>query len=93
MSNQTIEWLRGLAEKGGKGVVNNIDARNLGRIADDLASAYRRVTVLEMIIRQDLWPFDCSDELNKTIVQDIHDRFSIAPSSATTDASPKGDGK
>jgi len=33
---QTIDWLRGLAEKGGKGVVNNIDARCLGRIADDL---------------------------------------------------------
>lgn len=33
---QTIEWLRGLAERGGKGVVNNIDARCLGRIADDL---------------------------------------------------------
>ena len=37
MSNQqTIDWLRGLAEKGGKGVVNNIDARCLGRIADEL---------------------------------------------------------
>jgi hypothetical protein len=29
-------WLRGLAEKGGKGVVNNVDARCLGRIADEL---------------------------------------------------------
>lgn len=36
MSDQTVEWLRGLAEKGGKGVVNNIDARCLGRIADEL---------------------------------------------------------
>lgn len=36
MSNQTIKWLRGLAELGGKGVVHNIDARCLGRIADDL---------------------------------------------------------
>lgn len=33
---QTIDWLRGLAESGGRGVVNNIDARCLGRIADDL---------------------------------------------------------
>jgi hypothetical protein len=44
MSNQTIEWLRGLAAKGGKGVVNNIDARSLGRIADEydaLAKALR----------------------------------------------------
>jgi hypothetical protein len=31
-----IPWLRGLAEKGGRGVVNNIDARCLGRIADEL---------------------------------------------------------
>lgn len=33
---QYVEWLRGLAAKGGKGVVNNIDARCLGRIADEL---------------------------------------------------------
>lgn len=32
----TIKWLRGLAEEGGEGVVNNIDARCLGRIASDL---------------------------------------------------------
>lgn len=37
MSNQqTIDWLRGLAERGGRGVVNNIDARCLGRIADEM---------------------------------------------------------
>ncbi len=33
---QTIAWLRGLAIKGGKGIVNNIDARCLGRIADEI---------------------------------------------------------
>jgi hypothetical protein len=32
-----VTWLRGLAEKGGKGVVGNIDARCLGRVADELA--------------------------------------------------------
>lgn len=31
-----VNWLKGLAEKGGKGVVNNIDARCLGRVADEL---------------------------------------------------------
>jgi hypothetical protein len=31
-----VPWLRGLAEQGGKGIVNNIDARSLGRIADEL---------------------------------------------------------
>lgn len=36
MSDSFVPWLRGLAEKGGKGVVNNIDARCLGRIADEL---------------------------------------------------------
>lgn len=35
---QTIDWLRGLAAQGGKGVVNNVDARCLGRIADELES-------------------------------------------------------
>lgn len=36
MTDQTISWLRDLAAKGGKGVVNNIDARSLGRVADEL---------------------------------------------------------
>jgi hypothetical protein len=31
-----VEWLRGLAERGGKGAVNNIDARALGRAADEI---------------------------------------------------------
>lgn len=34
---QAVDWLRGLADKGGKGVVNNIDARCLGRVANTLA--------------------------------------------------------
>lgn len=34
--DQTIAWFRELAAKGGRGVVNNIDARCLGRIADDI---------------------------------------------------------
>jgi hypothetical protein len=34
-------WLRGLAERGGKGVVGNIDARSLGRIADAIAAERR----------------------------------------------------
>lgn len=33
-----ITWLRSLAEKGGKGTVNAIDARSLGRVADTLAA-------------------------------------------------------
>lgn len=37
----SITWLRNLADKGGKGVVNNIDARGLGRVADQLDAARR----------------------------------------------------
>jgi hypothetical protein len=33
-----VPWLRMLAANGGKGVVNNIDARCLGRIADQIES-------------------------------------------------------
>jgi hypothetical protein len=31
-----IPWLRSLAEKGDKGGVTNVDARSLGRVADEL---------------------------------------------------------
>lgn len=46
---QTIDWLRGLAEKGGKGVVNNIDARCLGRIAERIK--YLTATEANEILR------------------------------------------
>ena len=32
----------------------------------------RRIAVLEMIIREDLHPDDCSDVMNQTIVEEIH---------------------
>src|SRR5258705_357328 len=38
---QAVHWLRQLAEKGGKGTVDNIDARALGRCADLLDVAPR----------------------------------------------------
>lgn len=34
----------------------------------------RRIAVLEMIILEELNPFDCQDEANGMIVQDLHDR-------------------
>lgn len=34
--NRFVPWLRELAEQGGKGAVNNIDARAIGRVADEL---------------------------------------------------------
>lgn len=48
---QTIAWLRGLAEKGGKGVVDNIDARCLGRIADQIEEL--RMAVRDYISERD----------------------------------------
>lgn len=61
MSEQQIVWLRGLAAKGGKGGVDlhNIDARALGRIADELERRGARVA-------------DLKDELDRK--QHFHDR-------------------
>lgn len=36
MTNTYVPWLRHLEAKGGKGIVNNIDARSLGRVADEI---------------------------------------------------------
>lgn len=52
-ADQTVAWLRGLAKKGGKGTVGNIDARCLGRIADRIEAlqgqvAARDAAVLEL---------------------------------------------
>ena len=43
----SIDWLRGLAGKGGKGVVGNIDARGLGHIAEQLSALRARNEALE----------------------------------------------
>ncbi len=57
MDQQTIDWLRGLAERGGKGVVNNIDARCLGRIADDIEQL---IADRDRISRnRDMWKGQC----------------------------------
>ena len=42
-----VPWFRGLAEHGGKGVVNNIDARCLGRAADEIESLRERLEFAE----------------------------------------------
>ncbi|EKS29251.1 hypothetical protein [Afipia felis] len=49
IAEQTIAWLRDLASKGGKGVVNNIDARCLARIADEIT----RLTELNNKLTED----------------------------------------
>jgi hypothetical protein len=42
-----VAWLEYLAKKGGKGVVNYIDARALGRIAAEITRLRERVAELE----------------------------------------------
>lgn len=49
MSEQTILWFRDLSEKAGKGVVNNIDARCLLRIARELEQREALVKALTHI--------------------------------------------
>jgi hypothetical protein len=34
--SELVKWLRHMAERGGKGTVDNVDARSLGRVADAL---------------------------------------------------------
>jgi hypothetical protein len=60
---QTIEWLRGLAKKGGKGVVNNIDARSLGRIADDLERLSAELARTER--NRDMWKGQCERQADQ----------------------------
>jgi hypothetical protein len=42
-----VKWLRGLAAKGGNGTVDNIDARALGAIADEIKHLRARAAKLE----------------------------------------------
>jgi hypothetical protein len=82
-----VTWLRGLAEKGGKGVVNNIDARCLGRIADDLERLQNRAKFqTEMIERRDtaLRRIASLDEKNvpkyaQQIVREFYASVGISP--------------
>jgi hypothetical protein len=48
-----VVWLRGLAGKGGKGTVNNVDARALGRVANTLDAMHTENAKL----REALKPF------------------------------------
>lgn len=46
---------------------------------DDLAkleTALARITVLEMVIREELHPDECHCEMNRTIAEDIWGRYS-----------------
>jgi hypothetical protein len=43
------------------------------KAADEIEKLRRRVAALELIISEDLHPDDCSDDLNRMLVEQIHD--------------------
>jgi len=45
-NNSYIPWLRAMAKKGGKGGCDNVDARGLGRVADEIERLATRVKEL-----------------------------------------------
>lgn len=47
--NSYADWLHGLADEGGKGVVNNIDARCLGRVADIIDTLEEKVAEYDAV--------------------------------------------
>lgn len=47
-----VPWLRALAKDGGKGVVGNIDARCLGRLADELDRLTRQLAEARAALRK-----------------------------------------
>lgn len=49
-----VPWLRALAKDGGKGVVGNIDARCLGRLADGIDDLSRQLAEAQTISKQRL---------------------------------------
>ena len=56
-------WLREMAEKGGKGVVGNIDARGLGRAADALDAQARQIEALRGALDPFAKAADKADEM------------------------------
>lgn len=61
--SEYVAWLRGLSEKGGKGVVNNIDARCLGRIADELERLTQERDRIER--NRDMWREQCNRQADQ----------------------------
>ncbi|MET4184919.1 hypothetical protein ABIB94_007048 [Bradyrhizobium sp. JR7.2] len=53
---------------------SGVDPTWLRETADELEKLRRRVAVLEMVIQEELDEFDCCDEANRTIVENIHER-------------------
>ena len=53
-----VDWLEGMAAQGGKGVIDNIDARSLGRIAATIRAQAARIEALTALICSDCPPVD-----------------------------------
>jgi hypothetical protein len=49
-------------------------ADRIKEAADEIERLHRRVTVLEMVISEELDPYDCCDDANEMIVKEIRDR-------------------
>jgi hypothetical protein len=64
-----VERLQRFAKEGA-GVAILIDA------TEEIKKLQIRVDVLEMVIREDLSSLDCSDDLNRMIVEEIDQRLS-----------------
>jgi hypothetical protein len=58
-----VPWLRGLAELGGKGVVHNIDARSLGRVADEIERLTEERDRIER--NRDMWREQCNRQADQ----------------------------
>lgn len=58
-----VKWLRGLADLGGKGTVHNIDARCLGRVADELERLAQERDRIER--NRDMWLEQCNRQADQ----------------------------
>ena len=59
-----VEWLRRLSDYGGKGTVDNIDARALGRVADELERMKNIIDACDWH-----WPADDTSEASCDVSQ------------------------
>jgi hypothetical protein len=75
-----VERLRGNYASPHHGGCQNCYGTVMDDAADEIERLRRRVVVLEMIIRQDLHPDDCSDDANRMIVEAIDARPALSPS-------------
>lgn len=69
-----VERLRAHVNNRGGASLQNGAWQMMLDAADKIEKLQRRVTVLEMVIQEELDEFDCCDEANRMIVENIHER-------------------